>query len=1046
MNETDIEINKKFRRIGNGRYANIQLKFSNFSSDTDIFFITNETIHQESITLKQSICDADELEFGGCIASELTFEVSEAMNADIKGKKFEFLMQSVEVGNESDYTDFKSLGVFIVDDVQMVDGKDYKKVTAYDMMYDAVKTDVSNWYNNIFPKTTTVKTDENGNEVEEIVYRPVTLKNFRNSLLEYIGIPYNLATLPNDDMAVEKTINVENGLNGQQLLKMISVLQGGFGKINSNGYFEIINLNNGETLEILDICDDFEYSEYIDLKYTEYDCMPITCIKFTTDSEDTGCVVGSDTSNPYLITGNIMLYGKSATELTEIGNNILPNLQFKYKPVTASLKGFPYAHTGHKLLFKNTTNNTNVESYVFARELTGIQSMKDTFTAKGTEYRENKVSPSVMIEQVKAKTLRIEQSIDNVSTEMSDLEKKTKSLIEQTVDSIVLKVDSNGNIVQVALGIDADNGTNYFKVGADNIELTADETINLLAGGDLNLTGKKITITSENFNVAMDGTVSINNGNLYVSNDDIYVSINPSNENVFEVGVKEKIYSGFSTAIEYSDIGIDFKNGMTDGKYMIQSDGSRYLYGVTGLDNDHNIYVFDTSVSYDNWKIFDTINTDKSFETLIRSDVTNKLYYSLCDSESGENYRDLYEYDINTKTSKYILSYLNFFEQFIADGYLYSYNFYSSYNVIDGYNCAIYKLSDGSCNNVLLSTEKCIYQAPMKYNGNYYAVVDCRDGCYIHKINLSDSNIEVGEEISKIIDSSDIPIFNSMAFELAEKYMHIFMFGESDEYEYGFTKHTVYDMESNSIVRNEAYIISEIKNYGSMPEYPPITIATIGNKMHFFFYSSDDYGNKKHLILTDVDGYKRDAKKIFYTTQDGNGVFDGNINASAGKIGGWNIENGWLVGDDGAGITWNRDGYNFGTNGNNLEISKDGIVKVRINTYGNAVDDFGNNCLYADLGCIMLNAGDGGASIAGKNIYLNPKEKAYVNNKEILTTDSIKEKTNLNIKCDSEQKIQTIDVAYSDGTTEKLSVEWDTNNNVTKIGGTEINWEFEGVG
>ena len=69
-----------------------------------------------------------------------------------------------------------------------------------------------------------------------------------------------------------------------------------------------------------------------------------------------------------------------------------------------------------------------------------------------------------------------------------------------------------------------------------------------------------------------------------------------------------------------------------------------------------------------------------------------------------------------------------------------------------------------------------------------------------------------------------------------------------------------------------------------------------------------------------------------------------------------------------------------------------------------------------------------------------------MNNKEILTTDSIKEKTSLNIKCDSEQKIQTIDVAYSDGTTEKLSVEWDTNNNVTKIGGTEINWEFEGVG
>ena len=1038
MNETDIEINKKFRRIGNGRYANIQLKFSNFSSDTFVFTITNETIHQESITLKQSICDSDELEFGGCIASELTFEVSEAMNADIKGKKFEFLMQSVEVGNDSDCTDFKTLGVFIVDDVQMVDGKDYKKVTAYDMMYDAVKTDVSNWYNNIFPKTTNVKTDENGNEVEEIVYGPVTLKNFRNSLLEYIGIPYDLATLPNDDMSVEKTINVENGLNGQQLLKMISVLQGGFGKINNNGYFEIINLNNGETLEILDICDDFEYSEYIDLKYTEYDCMPITCIKFTTDSEDTGCVVGSDTSNPYLITGNIMLYGKSATELTEIGNNILPNLQFKYKPVTSSLKGFPYAHTGHKLLFKNTTNNTNVESYVFARELTGIQSMKDTFTAKGTEYRENKVSPNVMIEQVKAKTLRIEQSIDNVSTEMSDLEKKTKSLIEQTVDSIVLKVDSNGNIVQVALGIDADNGTNYFNVGADNIELTADEAINLLAGGDLNLTGKKITITSENFNVAMDGTVSINNGNLYVSNDDIYVSINPSNENIFEIGTVEKKNNNCMEKVEDAKNGINFPNAMNASKDRVQSDGSRYLYGLTSV-SDHNIYRLDTSLSSNDWEIYDTIDTTRDFGTLIQSDRTTKLYYTLKESSQGSNYRDLYEYDIETKTNTFLLSFYNFSEHFIANGRLYSYDFSASTDE----NCYIYNLSDGTYNKITLQTDKCFYQSPFKYNNEWYCAVRYNTdySYYICKINISDTILEVGEEVVKICDNSALPTYYSKtAFIMNKNFAHFFTFSSSN-----FNSHIVYDVENNKMYNNEILVACNGYDFGFFYYYPSVVMNVTDYGLHIFC-SEGEYTDKKHIIYTDTDGTIQKHELIFYVTRDGKGVFNGEINAQTGKIGGWNIENGWLKGDDGAGITWNRDEYNFGVNGNNLDMSKDGAVKIRINTHGDNIDDFNNNCIWFDVGAIMLNAGDGGASIGGKNIYINPKEKAYVNNKEILTTDSIKEKTSLNIKCDSEQKIQTIDVAYSDGTTEKLYVEWDAKNNVTKIGGTEINWEFEGVG
>ena len=726
MNTLDTEINKYFRRVGVSVFADLKFLFSD-STPT----ITSETIHQESLALKASICDSDELEFGGCIASELTFEVSEA-DADLKGKVFTAWIGVVGQNEEYLGNINNTLGEFIVDDVEMVDGKNYKRVTAYDRMYIAAQTDVSEWYNNVFPKSINTTTDANGNVIEETVYGAVTLKEFKNSLLDHLGMKYYSKELPNDYMIVEKTLNVSSGLTGQTLLKMISVLQGGFGKISNSGYFEIINLQESESLEILDISDTDEYSEYMELALAEYTCKPITCLKFATDEGDEGCVVGTDTSNPYVISGNYLLYGKSATELTAIGSNILANFQFEYRPIVAKLKGFPYAQTGHKVVFNNTTNGEKVESFIFTRELSGIQSMIDNFTAKGNEYRVNEVTPSTIIEQIKSKTLKIEKSVDKVSTEISDLEKKTTSLIEQTVDEIVLKVDNDGNIVQVALGVDANKGTNYFQVGADNIDLEADEAINLLAGGDLNLTGKKIKITSDNFNVDMEGTVSIKNGKLYISNDNAYVSIDPGKENLFEIGL------------------------------------------ITSEDTE--------------------------------------------------------------------------------------------------------------------------------------------------------------------------------------------------------------------------------------------------------------------------------GDKVFYINKDGKLYVKGDIEALTGKIGGWNIRDNWLYGDDGVGISWSRGLHNFGVNGDNLEMSVDGALKIRLNSHGDNINDGGNNCLVAYVGFVWLSAGKGNILMEGQDININPKNKAYVNGDEILTRGKIKEKTNLNIHCDSEQKINTIGVTYSDGTEETLNVEWDRNNNVTKIGNTVINWEFEGVG
>ena len=81
------------------------------------------------------------------------------------------------------------------------------------------------------------------------------------------------------------------------------------------------------------------------------------------------------------------------------------------------------------------------------------------------------------------------------------------SAISQLNDEIVLKDDDNGRLATVKLGADANEGT-VVQIGADSINLTAEETINFLSGGEINLSGKNISIKSDNFNVTKDGKMS----------------------------------------------------------------------------------------------------------------------------------------------------------------------------------------------------------------------------------------------------------------------------------------------------------------------------------------------------------------------------------------------------------------------------------------------------------------------------------------------------------------------------------------------------------
>lgn len=134
-------------------------------------------------------------------------------------------------------------------------------------------------------------------------------------------------------------------------------------------------------------------------------------------------------------------------------------------------------------------------------------------------------------------------------------------------------------------------------------------------------------------------------------------------------------------------------------------------------------------------------------------------------------------------------------------------------------------------------------------------------------------------------------------------------------------------------------------------------------------------------IHNDTSG---DKGIVMGVKSNGDAVFKGEITATSGKIGGWNINhNGWLYGSDGtAGISWEipngseGDGSppnKFNLNGENMEMTRSdtGEVKLRINTHTDNLNDGNNNCMTGRFGYINLSSGGRLRLTGEEGIYVN---------------------------------------------------------------------------
>lgn len=384
--------------------------------------IENDRIDSESLIITESLSESEDLEFGSCESTVMEIVVADVIE-DLTEKEFEL---TVEIGNYE-----MPLGIFTVKSFVRQADRRKRKIVAYDRMrwFD---TDISAWFN-------------------ELVF-PMSLRAFRYSLCDYIGVLQEEIELPLDSIQIQKTIEPQE-MSGLDVLKAICQINGRFGHIDKTGRLKYIGLQqtglypseelfpdeslfpaetgvNGSDLEIVSIFKNLTYEDYV--------VEGIDGLSVRQQEGDIGANVGIG-ENPYAIEGNFIVYGKSPSELLTIAETVLPQIEGRtYKPANLECSAMPWIEVGDAI--RAITKDDLVETFVMKRITRGCQAMMDTIIASGSQKREEVFGINKQIIQLEGKSAIIIKNVEEVSVRVTDLKNQEEAHFKITSDAINAEV------------------------------------------------------------------------------------------------------------------------------------------------------------------------------------------------------------------------------------------------------------------------------------------------------------------------------------------------------------------------------------------------------------------------------------------------------------------------------------------------------------------------------------------------------------------------------------------------------------------------------
>ena len=318
-----------------------------------------DDIDCDSFSLKESLCNADEMEFVGCIASSLKVAIYNIPN-NVKGKR---ITVTVKAGN----TETIPLFTGIVDSVEIDSDSKFKNIVAYDDLYTAGQVDVASWYARLS--------------------LPMTLGAIRASLMAYVGLTEVTGTsLPNDNVTIYRTLENPDTIQALTVIKSICQLNGACGIINREGKFEYRYIQTS-------IQTSYHLPFYEVLKYEEFYCKAIQRVQIRDTEEDAG-VTTSSVGNKYIIQGNMFAYELATDVLRTMAANVLNKINgFTYHPMRSIQNGLPFIEVGDTIEYDVSAEGYGVDTFlILSRTISGIQFCRDTFESRGVQDQSEYIS------------------------------------------------------------------------------------------------------------------------------------------------------------------------------------------------------------------------------------------------------------------------------------------------------------------------------------------------------------------------------------------------------------------------------------------------------------------------------------------------------------------------------------------------------------------------------------------------------------------------------------------------------------------------------
>lgn len=427
--------------------------------------LTNSDIYGESLSLTESLCDNDSLLYGSVEASKLTFITNSNVNLLNRVIEVSFIL------NNHDEAPF-ALGTYRVANEKISADRTQKTIEAYDDVYFWADTNVADWYNGL-------------------VF-PISIKNMRDSLFTYLEVEQDEATLCNDDIMVQKTIESEV-ISAISVIRSICEINGVFGRIGRDGHFKYIEyVQTGEGLHpTMGLypetglypsngggggswdTEDLNTSEYSSLSFEDFTTSKPNKLQIREEEDDVGVVVGSG-NNCYVIQGNFLCFGMDSDELLEVATNVFPMVKsLTYTPCKVVCQGNPCVEVGDGIDITRT-DGTVCHSVIMKRTFKGINAFTDTYESKGTELLEEVNDLNSEIKQILGKSNVLTRTVEGLTNRVTDIEDGSASVIQQLSNRITLKVSKGdvSNELSSEVGEITIDG-NRLVVNADNFSLTA---------------------------------------------------------------------------------------------------------------------------------------------------------------------------------------------------------------------------------------------------------------------------------------------------------------------------------------------------------------------------------------------------------------------------------------------------------------------------------------------------------------------------------------------------------------------------------------------